>query len=937
MTYQVLFTKLYNPPRKPGLVQRPRLLQRLEDGYNAGKHVTLISAPAGFGKTTIISEWITANGADKSFGWVSLDEGDNDPVRFLIYMITALQKANKEIGRSILNSLQSLQAPILTDLLESLINEISTVSKPFLIVLDDYHLIKKIEVHSLVQLLLKRQPELLHLVIITREDPPLPLPRLRVLGQITEIREKDLRFSLPEAQAFLVKTMGLDLTSEDVGKLKERTEGWAAGMQLAALALEEFQDMQERHAFIEAFAGSNRLVVDYLISEVLLHQPETTRQFLLCTSILERFCAELCEKVIFDDSEIGHSQMILQSIEQGNMFLVPLDNQRHWYRYHHLFSEMLYHSLRRSIPEQIPALHRRASEWFETQGLFPEAVKHATAFASTSGEWDFARALLDRHAMAILFQGQSSLVMGWCREFPKSYLEKAPEICIYYAWSLVLTFRMDYLDAVEEKLKWAEQALENSSQPAHAPVGQDGAPVPLRPWVTGQICVIRSQILLGGFQTLVDPQEEISLSLKGLELLPEGENSTRAICQINLAHAQTMQNNPLEAYQAFEEALPLMLSGRNYLTGATAIFYQARIVYYLGQLDRAEALCRNWKVKFAEIASGSDADNGEIPAARGLDIVLGLLLLERNQLEEAERLLVQALDLLGWASWMELHGFILLANLRLLSGNLAGAQETLQRMARLGPQHSACAEALQVLFEVKRSIDDPRVRSRAEAWAQKYTPQFNERLALGIGPYHCDAEYFYNLAWSRVQITLGHYQEAGVFISPALKSARVHGLPYRVAELSIEQALIQQGLGNPSVALADLDAALEIAEKAGYVRAFDHSPQLDRLLHRAIGHNRHGLYARQLLTTFNRLDVQARISSAMLPKRPGSSDLVELLSDREIEILGFLASGLAPTEVAKRLYLSPHTLKAHSQNIYAKLDVHSRIEAINKARELGII
>lgn len=947
MAYQVLSTKLYNPPIKPGFVQRPRLVQRLENGFQAGKCVSLVSAPAGFGKTTVISEWIAAADPGRPFGWVSLDDGDNDPVRFLIYLVTAIQKVHGEIGRSVLALLQSSQISNLSDLVESLINEISTVSEPFLIVLDDYHLIKNIEVHALMQLFLRRQPGGLHLVMITREDPPLPLPRMRVQGQVTEIRARDLRFTLPEVQAFLVESMGIVLSAEVVGKLTERTEGWAAGIQLAALALEEFSNEEERQAFIEAFTGSNRFIVDYLISEVLQRQPETTQQFLLCTSILERFCAELSDAVVFGEANSSRSQLILNDLEQGNMFLVPLDNQRHWYRYHHLFSEMLYHSLRRSSPDQIPILHQRASQWFEAHGLIPEAVRHATAYAAASKDWDYAKNLLDRNAMLVLFQGQSSLMIEWCREFPNAYLEKAPEICIYYAWSLVLTFRNDYLDAVEEKLKLAEQAMEASQLPSQAQV------VPLREWVTGQICVIRSQILLGRFQTFIDPQELISLSLKGLELLPASEQASRAICKINLAHAQTMQNNPVEAQKAFEEALPFMLEAHNYLTGATTIFYQARLAYYLGHLDRAEALCREWKVRFAEMAGASARDNREIPATRGLDIVLSLLLMERNQLEEAENLLVKTLELLGWASWMELHGFVVLACLRYLRGNFAGAQETLQRMARLGPQHAACAEAYQILLDVKRSLEDPEVRLKAETWAKKNVPHAGPHpvspFALGMGPYHCDAEYFCNLAWSRVQIALKHPQEASIFIGPALQSARERGLLFRVVELSIAQALIDDVLGHPSAALDELGNALEIAETVGYARIFDDGPALDRLLKQAVERDIHSQYARHLLALFIRMPASEKTIGTSAQKEKGQSALVEPdsrqansmlvepLTERELEVLRLLAGGLTPAAVAGQLYLSPNTLKAHTQNIYSKLDVHSRIEAINKARELQLI
>jgi LuxR family transcriptional regulator, maltose regulon positive regulatory protein len=944
MAFQILSTKLYNPPVKADFVRRPRLVQRLENGYRAGKCVTLVSAPAGFGKTTLINEWIAGSEPRKAFGWISLDDGDNDPARFLTYLVSAIQKVNPEIGRPVLALLQASQGSTLSDLIESLINEISAAPSPFLIVLDDYHLIKNLEVHALMQLFLKRQPKPLHLVIMTREDPPLPLPRMRVQGLVTEIREQDLRFRLSEAQAFLIEAMEIKLSAEEVGKLTERTEGWAAGMQLAALALEELPDEVGRRNFIEDFAGSNRLIVDYLISEVLQRLPEQTKQFLLSTSILERFCAELSDFVVFGEDNAARSQQILEDLEQGNMFLVPLDNQRHWYRYHHLFSEMLFHSFRRSAPDQIPALHRRASQWFETRGFILDAVKHAISYAAGSGVWDFPRGLLDRISMSVLFRGQSSLVIDWCREFPKAYLETAPELCIYYAWALVLTFRTDYLEAVEEKLKLAGRAVEAGGLPAQASIGEDGALVPLREWVIGQMYVIRSQILLGGFLTTVDPQEEIALSLKGLALLPEGENVTRAICKINLAHAQTMQNNPVESEQAFWETMPFMLESQNFLSAATAIFYLARLAYYQGRLEQAEALCREWKGKFAEAAGIAPGDVWNIPATRGLDIVLSLILWERGQMDEAEQTLTQALALLGWASWMELHGFIILAHLLHQRGNAIGAQETLKRMARRGPQHAACSEALQVLFTLRESPDDLQVRARAKGWSEKFTPHPTDRLALGIGPYHSDAEYFCNLAWSRVQIVLGNYQAAASFVGPALKSAKEHGLPFRVVELSIEQALIEQGQGNVPAAFDALEPALKIAEQAGYVRVFDHSPQLDRLLQQAIHHNYHAAYARQVLASarqvlasFPRLDAQVLPLAAVPQKRPGTSRLVEPLSDREIEVLKFLAKGLTPAEVAQRLVLSPNTLKAHTQNIYAKLDVHSRIEAINKARELGII
>jgi LuxR family maltose regulon positive regulatory protein len=707
-------------------------------------------------------------------------------------------------------------------------------------------------------------------------------------------------------------------------------------MQLAALAMDEFSNEEERRDFIEAFTGSNRMIVDYLISEVLQRQSETTRQFLLRTSILERFCAELCDQVVFDEGGEAGSQPVLDILERGNMFLVPLDSQRHWYRYHHLFSEMLFHSLRRSSPEQIPTLHRKASEWFESKGLIPEAMKHALA----SEDWDFVSVLLNRHALPMMFQGYVGLVIEWCREIPKTHMEKSPDICIYYAWALVLTFRNDYLDAVEEQLQIAGRAIEKPDLPTYAEVGQNRARVPYRDWVIGHTCVVRSQILLARFNTYVDPQELIALSLKGLELLPEVEYTFRSLCKINLAHAELMQNNPAGAQIAFEEALPFMLNAGNFLGAVADLFYQARLTFYMGHHDHAETLCQQWKKKFAEMASSSGVEGQsvpEIPAARGLNVVQSLILLERNQIEEAERLLVKTLEFLGWGSWMELHGFIELASLYDVQGNDTGAQEILQRMSRLGPQHAACAEALEILFDVKRSLHEPQVRSKAETWTRKYSPNPNVRFALGIGPYHCDTEYFCNLFWARVKIALGHFQDASTFIDPALQTARECGLLFRVAELSIAQALIHDGQGNLSEALEELGMALEISETYGYTRFFDDGPELDRLLQKATERKVHASYARQLLTTFH--SIHAPRTTAGTATRGGKehSNLIDPLSERELEVLRLLADALPPAKVAKKLFLSPFTLKAHTQNIYTKLGVHSRIEAINKAREMDLL
>jgi LuxR family maltose regulon positive regulatory protein len=926
-------------------VPRPRLVERLRAGLQSDRQLILVSAAAGFGKTTLASEWIAGGHLSGAVAWISLDREDNNPTRFLFYLISSMQQVIPSLGENIVPILQSPQPHQLNELLEQLLNQIADSKKQVLLFLDDYHLITSNAVHHIVQRTIEQQPANMHVIILTREDPPLPLPRMRVRGQMIEVRERDLRFTMPEAQEFLLESMGLNLSGDEVEKLKERTEGWAAGMQLAALALEDYVGEEDRRNFIDVFAGSDRYIVDYLVSEVLNHQSGAICEFLLNTSILDRFCADLCDQVVYGNPLEGKSQQMLDRLEKGNMFLVPLDNQRQWYRYHHLFAEMLKHSLNRDAPGQIPDLYHRATDWFETRGYISEAIKYALQFSSSTGDWDFSSRLIDEYAMRMIFQGQGNLVINWCKSFPRSYLINAAEISIYNAWALVLTFRTDYLEAVEEKLQWAIQSIEATDSSDQEHVEQDGSLVSLRDWVTGHVCVIQSQLLLGRFHTYVDPQELISLSLTSLDLLPQSEKAIRAICKINLAHAQLMQNDPEEARKAFDETLPFMLEANNYLGGVTCIFYKARLSYYLGQLDHAEMLCRTWREQFVMMAGSSSVD---IPAIRGLDIVLSMLLLERGQVEDAENLLAKALDLPGWASWMEFVGFIHLARLRFLRGNHEGADEVLGRMANMGLQFASCAQALRNLFAIQSAPNDYEVRSRAEKWGDTLAPDLDAPIALGIGPYHCDVEYFSNLLWVQIQIALGHTDEALAFVEPALTLANDHHLVFRVLELTLILALVQEASGSLNNALVELEKAMNTAERYGYIRIFAESPQIRRLLMKYVEGNPHNHFAKQLLLSTRQLldrqqegisSLQKGIDQPVLrgSTAAGRPPLVELLSERELEVLQLIADGLSNAQIAERLYIAQGTVKRHITNIYGKLTVQSRTQAIAKAREVGLL
>jgi len=445
MYVPILATKLYVPPPRSKIVLRPRLIERLNEGLSASRKLTLISAPAGFGKTTLISEW--AAGGDQKVAWLSLDEGDNDPACFLTYFISALQTIAANIGKGALVVLQSPQPPSTESILTTLVNEINTVPDNFILVLDDYHVIDSKPVDEALTFLLKHLPPQMHLVITTREDPHLPLARLRARGQLTELRAADLRFTPAEAAEFLNQVMGLNLSAEDAAMLETRTEGWVTGLQLAALSM---QGRQDTASFIKSFTGSHHFVLDYLIEEILQQQSESIQTFLLRTSILDRLCGPLCDAVLGSPSASG--QETLEYLERANLFIVPLDNERLWYRYHHLFADVLRMHLTAEQPDQLPALHRRASEWYEQNGSPPDAIHHALAAK------DFGRAadLIELVMPAMNRNQQFVLLLGWLKALPDELVRVRPVLCVGIA---AVSLTRGGLEGVESWLQDAERWL----------------------------------------------------------------------------------------------------------------------------------------------------------------------------------------------------------------------------------------------------------------------------------------------------------------------------------------------------------------------------------------------------------------------------------------------------------------------------------------------
>src|SRR5215216_313617 len=513
-------TKLRPFHTRPNLVARPRLIVKLEP--EAGHKLMLISAPAGFGKTTLLGEWAASRSDEQCVAWVSLDEGDNDPARFLSYLVAALQTVEEEIGEGVLSSLRAPGSPPVEALTGALINELADVPGTLAIVLDDYHLIDSDQVHGMVAFLLERLPSNVHLLIASRIDPPLPLARLRARGQITEINATDLFFTREEAVTFLKETMGLNLSEEDVAALEERTEGWIAGLQLAALSMRDREDVP---GFVRAFSGSHRDVLDFLSEEVLERQSEQMRAFLLETSILQRLTEELCDAVTDRDD----GQEALERLERENLFVVPLDDERRWYRYHHLFADVLRGLLEQERSEEVKELHLRAASWYERNGWASEAVEHALA----AGDAGWAARLVEYYAQALFQRGEGVTVDRWLSALPAGLVRSRPRLSLAQA---ILAFITGRADEVEPLLTDAERALTTVDQAGEPPVGESVRGLAN---VLGSVAMLRAEVA----RHHGDVEHTIQFSRRARAHLGEADQYLRFFTSWNLAVAKQMMRS----------------------------------------------------------------------------------------------------------------------------------------------------------------------------------------------------------------------------------------------------------------------------------------------------------------------------------------------------------------------------------------------------------
>ncbi len=886
--YPMLQTKLYIPPIRPELVSRPRLIERLNEGLHHTPGVTLISAPAGFGKTTLVSEWVA--GGERPAAWLSLDEGDNDLTRFLTCVIAALQTLAPHIGEGVLAVLQSPQPPSSELLVTTLLNEITAVLKSFTLVLDDYHVIDAQPVDNAFAFLVEHLPPKMHLVIATREDPHLPLARLRARGQLTELRAAELRFAPAEAAEFLNRVMGLNLSAEEIAALETRTEGWIAGLQMAALSM---QGRSDTASFIQAFTGSHRFVLDYLMEEVLQQQSAGIQAFLLRTSILGRLCGPLCDAVLLTPS--GSGQGILEHLERANLFIVPLDNERRWYRYHHLFAGFLRQRLQQSAASSaegemdVAELHVRASQWHEDNGLAFEAFRHATA----ANDVERAERLIESGGMPLHLLGVVTVVLDWLASLPKTVPDARPLLWVRQATLLLV---IGQTTGVEEKLQAAEAAL------AAAPQGAE--PDDKARDLVGQIAAARATLAL----TRYDAETMIAQSRRALEYLQPDNLSFRTAAIWTLANAYTMLGDRAAAGRAYAETVSITQA-------SGSIFFTMLATSGLGEMQELE----NQLYPAAETYRRVLQLCGDHPLPNACEAHLGLarICYEWNDLETAEQHGQQGLRLAQQYDSV-IDRFVIcevfLARLKLAQGDLAGAAAMLAQAEQSVRQHNF----VQRMPEV------------AAAQALVSLRQGNVAEAA-----HLAEKYELPISQARVLLAQGDAPAALAMLEPLRQQAEAKGWQDERLKVMVLQAVALHAHGEKEKAVQVLGDALALAESGGFIRTFvDEGPPMARLIREPLSRGIAPDYARRLLEAFSMAGPEQRDRSK--PRIP-ESEWCEPLSERELEVLQLIAEGLTNQEIANRLYLSLNTVKVHTRNIYSKLDAHHRADAIARARVGGIL
>jgi LuxR family maltose regulon positive regulatory protein len=943
-------TKLYIPPLRPKRVPRPRLVERLNHGLH--RTLTLLSAPPGSGKTTLLAEWLA--GCGRPAAWVSLDEGDNDLARFLAYVMAALETiearraAIQAVREGVLSAFKTPRPPALEAVLTPLINALAAVPDPLLLVLDDYQAIKAAPVHDALGFLLDHAPPQVHVVLASRSDPQLPIARLRGRGQVTELRLADLRFTLEEGVQVLQGAVEADLPTDDLEALVRRTEGWAAGLQMAALAIQgylaqpptgpELAPGPPREArltaFLQALADSDRFILDYLVEEVLHRQPPEVQSFLLQTSILDRLTGELCDAIVEpgwargqDDQPTADGggvspapperpslaphaslgQAMLERLEAANLFLVPLDGQRRWYRYHRLFADLLGKRLLQQVgPSGVARLHHRASAWYRVRGQRGPAIEHALAAGDTSA----AAALIEDAAEPILMRSQVGTLLRWIEALPDDAVRARPRLSAFHAWAMLLGGHP--LEGVEARLR---EALET-----------DTAGI-----VAGHVAAFRAHLsALRG-----EVNRSVELSEQALALLPPDSLLLRGMVADNLGVARLFSGDIEGALEALDEAARIARQTGNVMVAVGALCNVAGLCMLQGQLRRAKALYE----QALELAS--DEEGRWLPIAGKALLGLGELARGRNELEAAERYLHQGIERMRQFGEVGLVvGFTSLAFTRQALDDPEGARAAIvsAREAAIRFDATELDDRLVAACEARLWVMQGELE-RAQCWASEresnWVPAESPPGEPGLSSAFLEISEIERITWVHLRLAQRRPAEALAALEPLAEAAERHGRLKRAVELLAMQAAAYQMAGEHETALDVLNRALELAEPEGTVRVFvDAGAPMARLLYAAASRGMAPTYAGRLLAAF---PPAPESRPPVAHDAPSPAPQVEPLSPREREVLELVAQGLSNREIAERLVISLSTVKGHTSNIYGKLAVGSRTQAVARARALGIL
>ncbi|HEX6817687.1 MAG TPA: LuxR C-terminal-related transcriptional regulator [Ktedonobacterales bacterium] len=950
----LLKTKLFAPPLRD-VVVRDELMRRLETGTRGP--LTIVIAPAGYGKTTLLGAWrSTRSEGRESVAWLALDASDNDVARFVRYLVAALRSVAPSVGAAVLSLLLSPPLPPVESLLTSLINDLDAVGNDLILVLDDYHVIEAAAVHEVVGFLLQHMPANVHLVVASRAELPLPLARLRSRGLLTELLATDLRFSRAEAADFLARIMGVRLSSDEITQLETRTEGWIAGIQLAALSLRAIQSSGgEPHVasgdaakFIAAFTGSHRYIADYLVEEVLSREPTAIQQFLLHTSILDRMCANLCEAVALD----RNSRAVLDHLEHANLFLIPLDAERRWYRYHHLFADLLRRRVGHMEPDLVAHLHRRASDWYERHLFIADAVHHALQAHDVERAADLSEA----HATDIgLRRGEIGTILTWIDALPASLRRTRPLLGAQHAAILLLLGECDTARPVIED---AEAALA-AGIPALAHVDRDALyltadeqiPHQLRP-VVGQLAALQAILALyRGDLSRVD-----ALSQRAVDLTPETDPIWHARAQLNSVWKHRLTG---DAGAATEQRMTAVVtavrrSGQTYYPELATINL-AHLYVLQGWMHRARA---TYELALHALERGVTHTIVEMYGHLGL----GEIHYEWNELDLAEHHLGQGVRMLrerqgAHAEWST-AGYLALARVYAARGEHDRARATLEALIELARRREFVPELIEQAVALRTQLTLMQGDLGAAGhWAREVERPSDD------DPWPFRREQVL-LTWARVQIAQLSRQNAqrgdstwrpahpvgampvgampvGAMLEHLQRDAEAQGRMHRVVEVLILRSLATHATGDLEDALTPLRRAFVLAEPEGYVRVFaDEGAALASLLRelqaRGVGS---GAYLATVLAACAAPTPAGPTPAGPTPAGPQRADpsTVDPLSDRELEILALLAAGLATEEIAGKLVITAGTVKNHLKRIFAKLGVHSRLQAVERARAKKLV